>query len=67
MSMYTTVINARKMKKNWLDKNITIIFAHYVLTVYTKSIFFYLSTKKSTEWYYIQPTINTVYDIIFMH
>lgn len=37
--MYTTVINARKMKKNWLDKNITIIFAHYVLTVYTKSIF----------------------------
>lgn len=30
-----------------------------------RACFFSISTKKSTEWYYIQPTINTVYHISY--
>lgn len=43
---------------------ITIIFAPKV-PIHKEHVFFSISTKKSTEWYYIQPTINTVYHISY--
>lgn len=46
-----------------LTTSIITIFAPKV-PIHKEHVFFPLSTKESTEWYYIQPTINTVFHIL---